>query len=753
MTMNAIKLFTEQAIRHASRTALFFPNKGSVSFSAVFQQAASIQRQLKSSGLKAGDTVLLFEGLNAKLYSEVIAMLGLGITVMLVEPWMAAGRIKSIIDLMKPKAFVTSKIGYLWGLRVPAIRQISRWLILNPHMHEKDCLDLIVEECDPSAGGLVGFTSGTTGEPKGVPRTQGYLINQHQVFTKSFNYNEDSGPDLCIFANFALSNLACGRTSIIIPSSWAVKDLKSLNDLPKDLQPRSITSNPAFFQKLLRYTNLKSFEHIHLGGALVDCGVFEHGFKQNPNAHWAIVYGSTEAEPISLGEAREAVELSRQNRYWQTLCLGKPIAEITAKLEENTAWISGPHVCQRYIGCEAENLKNKREDESGVIWHKMGDRIKEKDGYWWYAGREQQPLNEFELEQQIYWYLKSSAGFISSAPDKKLRFYGEENVLSQYDLQKEFPQIRSIRSARIIRDSRHRSRIDRQKSKETIPVMRQDFWTYMKERFPVVSYFLLSGGMAISSTALVGVSFNLSEVLIGLVGLIMFFMTLRAMDEVKDYDKDILAHPLRPLPRGLLTVNAAKKIIWSFFSSMMLFDILLFASGKSDAGVIYLAIIIYLYFMYVEFFVGEKLSKMPFLYAFSHQAILVLLTLFPAVLLNAGSSSYLPVLYYGMGVFGAFFSYEISRKLDPSAHPVLSTYRVIYGVKICFLAVFLLSLISFMGFYPLNLALVSLVSSSLLLLSYVLVIRQDSFYKWGELFGTINLLCHIFAPAIYIYFS
>ena len=33
----------------------------------------------------------------------------------------------------------------------------------------------------------------------------------------------------------------------------------------------------------------------------------------------------------------------------------------------------------------------------------------------------------------------------------------------------------------------------------------------------------------------------------------LFFAELRLMDELKDYEKDLIAHPERPLPRGLLS--------------------------------------------------------------------------------------------------------------------------------------------------------------------------------------------------------
>ena len=73
--------------------------------------------------------------------------------------------------------------------------------------------------------------------------------------------------------------------------------------------------------------------------------------------------------------------------------------------------------------------------------------------------------------------------------------------------------------------------------------------TFFKERTPLGSYGLLAMGPAISGSMLTH-QLNFLLIACAFMGFFLFLIVLRMMDEYKDFDKDILAHPTRPLPRG-----------------------------------------------------------------------------------------------------------------------------------------------------------------------------------------------------------
>jgi hypothetical protein len=212
----------------------------------------------------------------------------------------------------------------------------------------------------------------------------------------------------------------------------------------------------------LDYSSLHS---VHVGGALTDCSLFENAFHVLPEAEFTHVYGSTEAEPVALIDAREAVRLSRQAGSTQTLVVGKPIPEIRTQADSSGLWVSGPHVCPRYWGDTPENETHKRIDLQGDSWHCMGDRMRtDSDGRLWYRGRAFQSESDFEAEQKSYSVFGHSRAFIHRDLQNRAWLLGEGAIGNENRLRAELPFLYAIEDVKIFRDARHRARIDRKKT-------------------------------------------------------------------------------------------------------------------------------------------------------------------------------------------------------------------------------------------------------------------------------------------------
>jgi acyl-coenzyme A synthetase/AMP-(fatty) acid ligase len=429
-----------------------------VSFGELLEASGRVQGALRQEGLAPGDAVLLFTGLDVPLYAAVIAVLALGATVVLVEPWMRPERIEQAVALLRPRVFLSNDLGRLWGLRVPAIRRIPRWMrVASAIKSPRRELNLV--QVEERARGVVTFTSGTTGSPKGVVREQGYLVRQQEVFNRSLSSSDYSGPDLCVFANVALANLSVGRGSVIAPSSWAASALRGVDDLPE--APQTLATGPAFLMTLMRAARVSSLKSIHVGGALTDCWIFERAFGHWPGAHVSHVYGGSEVEPVTMGDARRSVSLSRARGLFQTLHLGHEIPELRPLPEPGGLWVAGPHVCPEYLANDEETRRFKRRDAEGTLWHFMGDRVVQDAQGWWYQGRSSQAAEDFELEQRLYAKLGSSKSFLYRRKDGSRWLVGERVNNLGPRLVKEHPELGGVAEARIIRDRRHRARIDR----------------------------------------------------------------------------------------------------------------------------------------------------------------------------------------------------------------------------------------------------------------------------------------------------
>lgn len=257
--------------------------------------------------------------------------------------------------------------------------------------------------------------------------------------------------------------------------------------------------------------------------------------------------------------------------------------------------------------------------------------------------------------------------------------------------------------------------------------------TYVKERFPLPVYVLLSGGLAPHSW-------------LGFLYAMWLFATLRLMDELKDYQKDIIAHPERPLPRGLLKTDRVAIVI----NALMIFGIGLsfgFALVSPVAMVLAVITTLWLWLMFKEFYIGESLQKRPLLYAITHQLILIPLCLLMTALAGGDIASPLH-LGWAIGVLGAFFSYEVSRKLDPSAHPILGTYLSVYGRGGSTLIVLVLTIVAALGAAASGFSLWMTPFAVLTLLSYSILWVKPSAFKVIEGAATLSLFFHIWAPVL-----
>jgi len=272
--------------------------------------------------------------------------------------------------------------------------------------------------------------------------------------------------------------------------------------------------------------------------------------------------------------------------------------------------------------------------------------------------------------------------------------------------------------------------------------------TYTRERFPVPVYLLLIGGFVLSGLFLAGGTFELRGSLLSFIGFLLFFYELRLMDERKDYHKDVVAHPERPLPRGLLSVEEVGQAVVLLILAMLAYSAVLMVLANRTASVAYLAVTAYLLLMYKEFFLGRWLDDRPLLYAVTHQGIVFAVCIFAATVTRPGMAGNVQTLWLGLAVLGSFFAYEVCRKLDPGAHPVLKTYLAVYGRGVTGLTVAVSCVVAGLGARGLGLAPLLWPAEGLLLASLGILFARPQRYKIVEGVATLSLLLHLWAIVI-----
>jgi acyl-coenzyme A synthetase/AMP-(fatty) acid ligase len=454
--MNCIQSFIDHAYQFPEQPALWNQGEGMTNFGQIYNYAAETQNLTNRYGAQKGDYALIFGKPSAALYSAVIGLLGLGCSVIFIEPWMSISEIEQVIADTSPKLYVTTLLGRFWGMRVKAIRKIPFWISLNRIKNHSGFQKLSAVDLPEMHIGFITFTTGTTGGSKGVVRTHGVLYHQCKVLSKQFLDQE--GPDLCVLPNFVLLNMALGKSSVFVSSSCSRRDFQKI---PKSLKPSGVSCGPGFLKKLVEnadcFSELSSF---HIGGALAECSLYEKGIEKWPKAKWVQIYGSSEAEPVAIADIREVLKNCKDKPLHQTLYLGHPISELEIYFENDLLWVSGNHVSPSYARDPVADKTNKKKDALHRVWHQMGDRIFVDEKGWWYRGRSAQSLSDFSLEQEISTFLKTNAVLIASHEfllGKGVKPHREE-------LLKKFPSLKDVIECEFYWDRRHQARIDREKT-------------------------------------------------------------------------------------------------------------------------------------------------------------------------------------------------------------------------------------------------------------------------------------------------
>jgi hypothetical protein len=192
---------------------------------------------------------------------------------------------------------------------------------------------------------------------------------------------------------------------------------------------------------------------------------------------------------------------------------------------------------------------------------------------------------------------------------------------------------------------------------------------FIKERFDPISYsvmiFVFFGAHYVlylnyvkqESTFNFALIFYLLPIALAI---FIFFFKLRLFDEIKDIESDIINHPERPLPRGILR---KKDILGAVAISITLEMAILSFYGLYALTSLFVAIS-YSLIMYKEFFVKKWLRSHLTIYAITHTFIVVLISMAIFSVLFSKSIVAIPLnmIYFSFAGWFLFNIFEFGRK-------------------------------------------------------------------------------------------
>lgn len=420
--MNLCQLIVQSAERYPDSMALSIPLSGSeyshLSYRDFINLAGNFQRQLIQSGFTTGDRLVLMIPPGLYLYPLLVAMLGLGIVAVMPERGLPKAQFRAALRHCRPEAIITvAAIGKFWPL-IPELWRIKR-LVVDRSMIGMKQLSVSVNASDeaficrsltPETTGLITFTSGTTGMPKGANRTHGSLMEQHRAIENHFP-STGHHVDLHSFPVLVLQTLSLGQQSILPHFDFAKPGAVNPPDVIQQINRFDVTrisGAPAYMQKIIGYAQRQGLTfpkvcQVVIGGAPGNKALYQGCQQVFPLAQQHVIYGSTEAEPIASVDMQTLTECWAQHDGY---LVGKPIdvAEICLREimlsgesgalkapiagEIGEILVAGPHVLSEYIDNPLATRLHKIPRKQGGVWHCTGDvGYFDDSGQIWLLGR------------------------------------------------------------------------------------------------------------------------------------------------------------------------------------------------------------------------------------------------------------------------------------------------------------------------------------------------------------------------------
>jgi acyl-CoA synthetase (AMP-forming)/AMP-acid ligase II len=429
--MNVIELVRRHAEAFPGRVALVegtAENGRSITFAQLEDAAADAAALLAANGVRAGDTVLVFQPMSIELYVALNAIFRLGAVAMFVDPSFGRQHIESCCALSPPKALIASMKGHLLRLLSPAIRRIPvrfvigggvpgamRWAAANRMLPRPD-----VESVCTTAPALITFTSGSTGTPKAAVRTHGFLAVQYRVLEERLRYGSGE-VNLVSLPIVLFANLASGITSVIPAGDLrrpAAISSEPVLEQARALGVTSLIAPPAFMERLAQHSAERGWvvpgvRSMFVGGGPVFPRLLDQMQRMAPTAEIIAVYGSTEAEPIAEVSHREVRQEDFTAMYsGRGLLAGRPVEQIRLAIlpdrwgqpiapypmesafeadmlppgRSGEIVVTGEHVLSGYLqGLGDEETKFR---VGTAVWHRTGDAgYLDEQGRLWLLGR------------------------------------------------------------------------------------------------------------------------------------------------------------------------------------------------------------------------------------------------------------------------------------------------------------------------------------------------------------------------------
>ncbi len=374
---NVADLVLDHAGYAPAAPALIVPAGGQdrvIRYDDLAARAGAYAAGLDAAGVRAGARVLVLMRPDAELYALVLAILAGGMTLVVVDGRAGARRLLGLLDDAAPDVVIATPSLIRWWPINGALRRARRFTVGGSMLGARRLerliggapSPLVVRDVGSEAPAVVSFSSGNTGRSKAITRTHGVLIAQHRALAAAMPL-EEGDINLPGFPLATLHNLCCGTTSIIPPGdlrAMADSDPSEIAALLAHHDVTSLSGAPSYIGELARHlvrsgAPAVSIRRIVVGGGPVGRALCADIRAAFPNAEAHVVYGATEAEPITSVTVDEVMA----DRDREGFLVGLPVKETEVCL----LTANGSRGTVGEVAVRGEQVA------SGETWHRTGD--------------------------------------------------------------------------------------------------------------------------------------------------------------------------------------------------------------------------------------------------------------------------------------------------------------------------------------------------------------------------------------------
>ncbi|MDM4142360.1 MULTISPECIES: non-ribosomal peptide synthetase [Mycobacterium] len=375
--------FFRQAARRPDAPAVF-ASTGDLSYAQLRDQALAVAAALRDAGVAAGDTIAI---MGPKTAEQIPALLGI-LTIGAVYLPIGADQPRDRAERILESGAVS--LALVCGGR-PLSVPLRELVLADVLRGAASSAEITSARVDPAALAYVLFTSGSTGEPKGVEVTHDAAMNTVEFIGRHF---EIGAGDRCLALSTLEGDISVMDVFVTLRTGGSIVVVDEAQRRDPDAWARLIERHqvtvlhfmPGWLEMLIEVGRgrLSSVRVIPTGGDWVRPEVVRRLQAEAPNLRFAGLGGATET-PVhnSIFEVTETIP-----EDWTALPFGVPLPNNACRVVDDTGadcpdwvpgeyWVSGRGIARGYRG-RPDLTAERFVEHDGRIWYRTGDLVR----YW-----------------------------------------------------------------------------------------------------------------------------------------------------------------------------------------------------------------------------------------------------------------------------------------------------------------------------------------------------------------------------------